>query len=42
MMALSGHRTRAVLTRYSQATAKQRKVGARLRRDGTKRDEMSE
>jgi hypothetical protein len=42
MRALSGHRTAAALLRYSQATSQQRKVGARLRRDGTKRDEMSE
>ena len=42
MRALSGHRTAAALLRYSQATSRQRKVGARLRRDGTKRDNLSE
>jgi hypothetical protein len=42
MMALSGHRTRAALLRYSQVTPKQRKVGARLLRDGTKQGDLSE
>ncbi|MET0482029.1 MAG: hypothetical protein ABWZ27_03830, partial [Aestuariivirgaceae bacterium] len=42
MRALSGHRTTAALLRYSQATSEQRKVGARLRRDGTKRGDLSE
>jgi integrase len=42
LRALSGHRTTAALLRYSQATSHQRKVGARSRRDGTKRDRMSE
>ncbi|HEX2431553.1 MAG TPA: tyrosine-type recombinase/integrase [Aestuariivirgaceae bacterium] len=42
MRALSGHQTAAALLRYSQATSRQRKVGARLRRDGTKQGNLSE
>jgi integrase len=42
MRALSGHRTTAALLRYSQATSQQRKAGARMRRDRTKRDDLSE
>jgi Phage integrase family len=42
LRALSGHRTTAALVRYSQATSRQRKVGARMRRDGTKQGDLSE